>query len=217
MLRGGAYKPTTSPYSFGGHGPAALKALDSAKRESGLPVVTEVMDPRKVEEVALVADVLQIGARNMQNFDLLREVGRRRMPVLLKRGLAAKIDEWLLAAEYIAHEGNEQIILCERGVRTFETATRATLDVSAIPIVKGRVQLPVIVDPSHAAGLRELVLPLSLAAIGAGGDGLLVEVHERPEESIKDGAQSITVQAFATLVKRAKALASALRASAVSC
>jgi len=204
MIRGGAFKPTTSPYSYGGQGDEGIKLLSSVGKQTGLGVVTEVMDPRKVEFVAAHADLLQIGARSMQNFDLLKEVGRQQKPVLLKRAMGAKVDEWLSAAEYVAKEGNLNIILCERGIRTFETGTRATLDVASPAIVKSRTMLPVVVDPSHAAGERALVLPLALAAAAAGADGLLVEVHPRPSEAVKDGAQTISRQAFAELARVSK-------------
>ena len=191
MLRGGAYKPRTSPYAFQGLGIEGLEILAEARETSGLPVVTELMDPRHLEDVAKYSDVIQIGARNMQNFQLLSAVGEVDRPVLLKRGLAATIDELLMAAEYIVKEGNENVILCERGIRTFETATRNTLDISAVPILKQRSHLPVVVDPSHAAGKVELVEPLSLAAIAAGADGLMIEMHPTPETALSDGAQSL--------------------------
>jgi len=196
MLRGGAFKPRTSPYAFQGLGLAALKILAEVRSEVGLPVVTEVMDTRQVEVVAEHSDVIQIGARNMQNFALLSEVGRVQRPVLLKRGLSATVQELLMAAEYIMAQGNRDVILCERGIRTFETATRNTLDVSAIPVLKRETHLPVIVDPSHAAGNASLVAPLSLAAIAAGADGLMVEVHPCPEEALSDGDQSLSLQSF---------------------
>jgi 3-deoxy-7-phosphoheptulonate synthase len=211
MLRGGAYKPRTSPHAFRGLGPAGLRLLAEAKAHTGLPIVTELMDVRDLELVAEVADVIQIGARNMQNYTLLTEVGRAGLPVLLKRGLAATLDELLAAAEYVLAEGNEDVILCERGIRTFETEhRRATLDLMAIPILKERTALPVIVDPSHAAGRRELVLPLSLAAAAAGADGIMVEVHPRPDEAICDGPQSLAgdqFEAYAEQVRGAAVLA----------
>lgn len=200
MLRGGAYKPSTSPYSFHGLGVAALEMLREAGKRFGLKVVTEVMDPRRVELVSEHADMLQIGARNMQNYDLLREAGRSGMPVLLKRGMNARIDEWLLAAEYIATAGSERIVLCERGIRTFETATRNTLDLSAVPAAKSLSGLPVIVDPSHGTGRRDMIGSMSLAAIAAGADGLMIEVHPHPEEALKDGAQSLSTEEFDALV-----------------
>ena len=199
-LRGGAYKPRTSPYAFSGLGKPALEILAEAREETGLPIVTEVMDPRQLEDVLEVADMIQLGARNMQNFDLLREVGRTDRPVLLKRGMSATIEEWLLSAEYIAREGNPDIVLCERGIRTFETATRSTLDISAVPVVKTQASLPVIVDPSHAAGRRELILPMARAAVVAGADGLLVEVHPTPETALCDGPQALHAETFGAWV-----------------
>ena len=200
-LRGGAFKPRTSPYSFQGLGPDGLRLLGEARRETGLPVVTEVLDPRQVEATAEHADVLQIGARNMQNYPLLTEVGRIRRPVLLKRGLSATLTEFLLAAEYILARGNPDVILCERGIRTFETATRNTLDVSAIPVLHRETHLPVIVDPSHAAGAADLVAPLAYAAVAAGADGLIVEVHARPEAAWSDGDQSLSLTGFGDLMR----------------
>jgi 3-deoxy-7-phosphoheptulonate synthase len=202
MLRGGAYKPRTSPYAFQGLGVEGLEILAEAREVSGLPVVTELMDPRHLADVVAYADVVQIGARNMQNFQLLSAVGQVDRPVLLKRGLAATIDELLMAAEYIVKEGNENVILCERGIRTFETATRNTLDISAVPILKQRSHLPVIVDPSHAAGKVELVEPLSLAAIAAGADGLMIEMHPAPETALSDGAQSLDPAQFERVAAR---------------
>ncbi|MFQ3588152.1 MAG: 3-deoxy-7-phosphoheptulonate synthase [Fimbriimonadaceae bacterium] len=196
ILRGGAYKPSTSPYSYQGMGVPGLELLQEAGRRFGMGVITEVMDVRKVDLVARYADILQIGTRNMQNYDLLREVGLAKVPVMLKRGMSAKIEEWLLAAEYIASSGNEEILLCERGVRTFEPHTRNTLDLSAVPAVKSLSHLPVIVDPSQGTGRRDLVGPMSRAAIAAGADGLIIEVHPNPDHAIKDGAQSITIEAF---------------------
>lgn len=201
MLRGGAFKPRTSPYAFQGLGEEALRLLREARAETGLPVVTEVMDTRWIERVAEHVDVLQVGARNMQNFALLSELGRVDRPVLLKRGLSATVKELLMAAEYVMAQGNRQVILCERGIRTFETATRNTLDVAAIPVLKRETHLPVIVDPSHAAGRTDLVAPLSFAAVAAGADGLLVEVHPCPEEALSDGDQSLTPDAFAALMR----------------
>jgi len=201
MLRGGAFKPRSSPYAFQGLGLEALKLLVQTRAETGLPVVTEVMDTRQVELVAEYADVLQIGARNMQNFALLSEVGRVQRPVLLKRGLSATIKELLMAAEYIIAQGNRNVILCERGIRTFESATRNTLDVAAIPVLKLETHLPVIVDPSHAGGRADLVAPLAYAAIAAGADGLIVEVHPEPENARSDGDQSLTPSAFAELMR----------------
>jgi 3-deoxy-7-phosphoheptulonate synthase len=208
LLRGGAYKPRTSPYAFQGLGQAGLRLLAEAKAETGLPIVTELMDARDLEPVLEVADVIQIGARNMQNYPLLSEVGRSGCPVLLKRGLSATIDELLMAAEYILKEGNEAVMLCERGIRTFESAyRRATLDLMAIPILKELTHLPVIVDPSHAAGRRDLVLPLSLAAAAAGADGVIVEVHPQPETAICDGPQQLVADEFADYVERVQAAA----------
>lgn len=206
MLRGGAYKPRTSPYAFQGLGVEALKILAEAREETGLPVVTELMDPRHLEAVAEYADIIQIGARNMQNFYLLSAVGEVDRPVLLKRGLSATIDELLMAAEYIVKEGNTNVILCERGIRTFETATRNTLDLSAVPIIKQRSHLPVIVDPSHATGKVDLVEPLSLAALAAGADGLLIESHPAPEAALCDGGQSLNPREFARTAGRIREL-----------
>jgi 3-deoxy-7-phosphoheptulonate synthase len=208
LLRAGAYKPRTSPYSFQGLGEEGLALLEEARAQSGLPVVTEVLDPRDVGLVAEVADVLQIGSRNMHNYALLREAGRSGVPVLLKRGLSSTLDELTLAAEYILAEGNESVILCERGIRTFEHAYRFTLDLMAVPVLKERTHLPVIVDPSHAAGRRELVTPLSLAAAAAGADGLLVEVHPRPDDAICDGRQSLHTRELRGFVERVRAAAS---------
>ena len=201
MLRGGAFKPRTSPWAFQGLGAQGLALLADARAATGLPVVTEVMDPRHVELVAEHADMLQIGARNMQNYALLAEVGRVRRPVLLKRGLAGTITELLLAAEHIMSRGNELVVLCERGIRTYETATRNTLDIAAIPVLKRETHLPVIVDPSHAAGRADLVAPLAFAAIAAGADGLIVEVHPRPGEAMSDGDQSLTIDAFGEMMR----------------
>jgi len=196
MLRGGAFKPRTSPYSFRGLGEEALAILDEAREETGLPLVTELLDPRHMDVVAETTDVIQIGARNMQNFLLLAEVGRTDKPVLLKRGPSASIEELLMAAEYILNEGNSRVILCERGIRTFESATRYTLDIGSIPVLKERTHLPVIVDPSHAAGRRELVPALARAAVAAGADGLIVEAHPRPEEALCDAPQLIRAADF---------------------
>lgn len=214
LLRGGAYKPRSSPYSFRGFGSEALRMLADARLETGLPVVSEVMDTRRVEEVAEHVDVLQVGARNMQNFSLLDEVGRIRRPVLLKRGLSATIEELLMAAEYIMSKGNRDVILCERGIRTFETATRNTLDVGAIPVLKRETHLPVVVDPSHAAGLADLVAPLAYAAIAAGADGLMVEVHPDPERALSDGDQSLAPDAFERLMTGVRSFARAAGRSA---
>ena len=200
-LRAGAYKPRTSPYSFQGHGPEGLAILRKVGDELGLPVVTEVMDTTDVELVASQADALQVGARNMQNFSLLKAIGKAGKPVVLKRGMSARVEDLLLAAEYLMAEGNEQVILCERGIRTFETATRNTLDLSAVAYMKQRTHLPVIVDPSHGTGIRDLVIPMALAAAAAGADGLLVEVHENPAEAWSDGAQSLYPHQFEQLMK----------------
>ncbi len=210
MLRGGAFKPRTSPYSFNGLGACALEFLENARSESTLPIVTEVMDTRQVELVARSADMLQIGARNMQNFSLLEEVGRCGRPVLLKRGLSATITDLLLAAEHVMAAGNSNIVLCERGIRTFETATRSTLDVSAIPVLKEETHLPVIVDPSHAGGRARLVLPLALASIAAGADGIMVEVHPDPGAALSDGDQSLTMEMFADLMRAVGPVAAAV-------
>jgi len=210
MFRGGAYKPRTSPYAFQGLGQEGLRLLAEAKAQSGLPIVTELMDVRDLEAVLEVADMIQIGARNMQNYTLLSEVGRASVPVLLKRGLAATLEELLMAAEYILKEGNERVVLCERGIRTFETAYRFTLDLMAVPVLKELSHLPVVVDPSHAAGRRDLVGPLSFAAAAAGADGIIVEVHPNPEEAICDGPQALRADEFAeyaATVERAAAVA----------
>jgi 3-deoxy-7-phosphoheptulonate synthase len=196
-LRGGAFKPRTSPYSFQGLGLDGLEVLREAREETGLPIVTELLDPRHTEDVLEVADVVQIGARNMQNFLLLAEVGRIDKPVLLKRGPSASVEELLMAAEYVAKEGNERIILCERGIKTFETATRYTLDLGAVAVLKKETHLPVIVDPSHAAGQRDLVLPLARAAAAVGADGIIVETHPQPEQALSDGPQQIPTSEFA--------------------
>ena len=210
FLRGGAFKPRTSPYAFLGLGEEGLKHLAEVREVTGLPVATELMDPRDIDLVVKYADVIQIGARNMQNFRLLTEVGRLDKPVILKRGLSATIMEWLMSAEYIAAEGNRQIILCERGVRTFEPSTRNTFDVSAIPVVKSLSHLPVIADPSHAAGKMSLVEPLAAAAIAAGADGVMVEVHHDPETALSDGPQSLRPDAFREMTARLKGIAAAV-------
>jgi 3-deoxy-7-phosphoheptulonate synthase len=210
LLRGGAYKPRTSPYAFQGLGLQGLRLLAEAKAETGLPVVTELMDMRDLDAVLEVADVVQIGARNMQNYPLLAEIGRSGRPALLKRGLSSTLDELLMAAEYILKEGNPKVMLCERGIRTFETAYRFTLDLMAVPVLKELSHLPVIVDPSHAAGRRDLVTPLSLAAAAVGADGIIVEVHPNPDEAICDGPQALRAEDFAEYalaVERAAALA----------
>lgn len=210
MLRGGAFKPRTSPYAFQGLGEEGLRILADARRRTGLPVVSEVLDPKDVELVASYVDMLQIGARNMQNYTLLREVGKTNRPVLLKRGLSATVEEWLLAAEYVLHEGNRAVVLCERGIRTYETSTRNTLDLSAIPLVKHLSHLPIIVDPSHAAGKWRLVPALAKAAVASGADGLLIEVHPNPEKALSDGPQSLTGERFAHLVGELRPLAQAV-------
>ncbi len=206
MLRGGAFKPRTSPYSFQGLGEIGLELLAEAREATGLPVVTEVLDTEQVEVVAHYADMLQIGSRNMMNFALLRRVAATGKPVLLKRGFAATVDEWLLSAEYLLAGGNDQVVLCERGVRGFDTATRFTLDLNAVPLVRQLSHLPVIVDPSHGTGRRELVPPMSLAAIAAGAHGLIIEVHPEPERALVDGRQTITPETLADLVRRVRAL-----------
>jgi 3-deoxy-7-phosphoheptulonate synthase len=210
MLRGGAFKPRSSPYTFQGLGEEGLKYLREAKKMTGLPIVTELMDPRDMPLLERYADVIQIGARNMQNFTLLREVGQSKKPVLLKRGIASTIKELLMSAEYILSEGNFNVILCERGIRTFEDHTRFTLDISAVPVIKNLSHLPVVVDPSHAAGKWGLVEPCSYAAIAAGADGLMIEVHPVPEEALSDGAQSLLPEKFSHLIKGAKRVAQAV-------
>ena len=210
MLRGGAFKPRTSPYAFRGHGEKGLKILAAARAESGLPIVTEVMDARDVDLVAQFADVLQIGSRNMQNFALLDEVGKAQKPVLLKRGMWATIEEWLLAAEYILSHGNRDVILCERGIRSYETATRFTFDVNAIPVIKRLSHLPIMGDPSHATGKWYLVPPIALAAVAAGVDGLMIEVHPNPDQALSDGAQSLTPANFEKLMGQVRTLAEAM-------
>ena len=209
ILRGGAFKPRTSPYAFQGLGESALKMLRAAADREGLAVVTEVLDVRHVELVSEYADMLQIGARNMQNFSLLREVGESGKPVLLKRGLAATVDEWLMAAEYIVLTGNERVVLCERGVRSFDSATRNLLDLAVIPLLRQLTHLPVIVDPSHGTGIARLVEPMAMAAIAAGADGLLVEVHPEPHNAASDGAQSLRPSEFAKLMQSLPHLAAA--------
>jgi 3-deoxy-7-phosphoheptulonate synthase len=207
MFRGGAYKPRTSPYAFQGLGQEGLRLLAEAKAQTGLPIVTEVMDARDLEPVLEVADVVQIGARNMQNYTLLSEIGRSGCPALIKRGLSSTLEELLMAAEYVLKEGNEAVILCERGIRTFETSYRFTLDLMAIPVLKEMTHLPVIVDPSHAAGRRDLVAPMSLAAAAAGADGLIVEVHPNPDEAICDAAQQLVAHEFPEYLDRVRAAA----------
>jgi 3-deoxy-7-phosphoheptulonate synthase len=207
ILRGGAFKPRTSPYSFQGMGEEGLKLLAQVRKETGLPVVTEVMDTRQVELVASYADMIQIGSRNMQNYPLLKEAGLCHKPILLKRGMMATIEEFLLAAEYILNQGNDQVILCERGIRTFETSTRNTLDLSAVPMLKHLTHLPVIVDPSHGTGIRWMVSPLSKAAVAVGADGLIIEVHYHPEQAICDGFQSLRLDEFSQLMTDLKKIA----------
>ena len=210
VMRGGAYKPRTSPYSFQGLGEEGLRLLRRAADAHGLAVVSEVMDSQQVGLVARYADILQVGARNMQNFSLLREVGHAEKPVLLKRGLAATIEEWLMSAEHVVSQRNTQVILCERGIRTFETYTRNTLDLNAIPVVKELTHLPVIVDPSHGTGIRNKVAPMARAAIAAGADGLIVEVHHDPDHALSDGVQSLYPEQFAELVGQIRTIASVL-------
>jgi len=210
VLRGGAFKPRTSPYAFQGHGEEALRWMRAAADELGLAVISEVMDVRTVEMMLRYVDCLQVGARNMQNFDLLKELGKVRRPVLLKRGLSATIEEWLLSAEYILAGGNQQVILCERGIRTFENATRNTLDISAIPVVKKRSHLPILVDPSHGTGRRDKVIPMARAAVAAGADGLLIEVHDNPEKALSDGAQSLYPEQFDRLMGELRVIAPVL-------
>lgn len=210
FIRGGAFKPRTSPYSFQGLGEEGLKYLADARKKTGLPVVTEIMDPRDMEILVEYADIIQIGTRNMQNFRLLLEVGISSKPVLLKRGLSATIKEWLMAAEYIMSRGNQNVILCERGIRTFETATRNTLDLSAVAVLKKLTHLPVFVDPSHGVGKWDLVAPMAKAAVAAGADGLIVEVHTNPEEALSDGEQSLRPNDFKKLMKELKPIASAV-------
>ncbi len=210
MLRGGAFKPRSSPYTFRGMGEDALKLLAQARDATGLPIVTEVMTPTDVALVARYADLLQIGARNMQNYQLLEEVGRTGMPVLLKRGLSATIEEWLLSAEYVIAQGNPNVILCERGIRTFETATRNTMDLNAVALAKRRSHLPVIADPSHGTGKWYLVPPLALASLAAGADGLIIEIHPDPDRAKSDGGQSLTLENFAALMPQLAAVATAV-------
>ncbi|MGE5418898.1 MAG: 3-deoxy-7-phosphoheptulonate synthase [Chloroflexota bacterium] len=210
VLRGGAFKPRTSPYSFQGLGEEGLKLLAKARKETGMPVVTEVMDTRQVEIVSQYADMLQVGSRNMQNYPLLKEVGLSGKPILLKRGMMATIEEFLLAAEYILNQGNQHIVLCERGIRTFETSTRNTLDLSAVPMLKSLTHLPVIVDPSHGTGLRWMVPPMARAAIAAGADGLIMEVHYHPEKALCDGHQSLDLEEFGTMMTDLSKIAAAV-------
>ncbi|MEI6511847.1 MAG: 3-deoxy-7-phosphoheptulonate synthase [bacterium] len=210
ILRGGAYKPCTSPYSFQGLGKEGLEMLAAAGKETGLKIITEVMDPRNVEMVAEYTDILQIGTRNMQNYDLLKEVGSSQTPVMLKRGMSAKIEEWLYAAEYIILRGNQNVMFCERGIRSFETYTRNTLDLSAVPAIKQLSHLPIIVDPSHGTGRWGMVAPMSKAAIACGADGLIIEVHPDPSHAAKDGAQSLNFDNFEQLMTELKPIATAV-------
>jgi 3-deoxy-7-phosphoheptulonate synthase len=210
FLRGGAFKPRTSPYSFQGLGEEGLKYLAEAREKTGLPIITEIMDPRDLDVIVKYADIIQIGARNMQNFRLLLEVGTAQKPVMLKRGLSSTIKEWLMSAEYIMSRGNQQVMLCERGIRTFETATRNTLDLSAVPVLKQLTHLPVVVDPSHGVGRRDLVAPMTKAAVAAGADALIIEVHTNPEEAMSDGDQSLKPDQFAQLMRELKPIAEAV-------
>ncbi len=210
IFRGGAFKPRSSPYSFRGLGVKGLKFLDTARRETGLPVITEVMAIEDIDAVYKYADILQIGARNMQNFNLLDEIGKVDKPIMLKRGIAATIEEWLLAAEYILSQGNKQVLLCERGIRTFETYTRNTLDLSAVPLIHKLSHLPIIADPSHGTGKWYLVPPMAAAAIAAGADGIMVEVHPTPDQAKSDGAQSLTFENFALLMDQVRAIRKAV-------
>jgi len=210
ILRGGAFKPRTLPYSFQGLGEEGLKILDEARSETGLPIITEVMSPEDVGLVEGYTDILQIGARNMQNFSLLKRVGRAEKPVMLKRGMSATIEEWLGCAEYILNEGNMNVILCERGIRTYETITRNTLDVSAVPVIKQLSDLPVVVDPSHGTGIRSLVAPMAKAGVAAGADGLIIEVHPHPEKALSDGDQSLHPPEFADLMREMAPIARAV-------
>ena len=207
MLRGGAFKPRTSPFAFKGLGREALEILAEARAETGLPVITEIMDTKHLEVIEQYADCLQVGARNMQNFSLLRRAGKSHLPILLKRGLSATLDEWLLAAEYIVAAGNPNVILCERGIRGFDLQTRNVLDLACVPLLHELTHLPVIVDPSHATGRRELVAPMSRAAIAAGADGLILEVHPEPASALCDGRQSITVEQLQSIVREAHLVA----------
>jgi 3-deoxy-7-phosphoheptulonate synthase len=210
VLRGGAFKPRTSPYSFQGMEHDGLLLLEQAGRDVGLPVVTEVMDPHDIERIAEHADMLQVGARNAQNFSLLRRLGKVNKPILLKRGMSTKLDEFLMAAEYILSGGNTNVVLCERGIRTFETATRNTLDLNAIPLLKDWTHLPIIVDPSHGTGTESLVIPMALAAIAAGADGVMIEVHPEPEKALSDGPQQLRPARFAELMRALRRVAQAV-------
>jgi len=210
VLRGGAFKPRTSPYSFQGLGKLGLQFLAEARRATGMPVITEVMDTKDLDLVCEYADCLQVGARNMQNFSLLREVGRTKLPVMLKRGMAATIKDLLMSAEYIVSEGNFNVLLCERGIRTFETMTRNTLDLNAVPVLKAETHLPVVVDPTHGIGLREFIPSMALAAVAAGADSIMVEVHNAPEQAKSDGEQALLPSDFEDLVERVRSVAAAI-------
>jgi 3-deoxy-7-phosphoheptulonate synthase len=210
ILRGGAFKPRTSPYSFQGLGEDGLKLLRSAADEYKLKVITEVMDKSQIDLVEKYADILQIGARNMQNYMFLKDLGKASKPIMLKRGLAATIEEWLMSAEYILSGGNEKVILCERGIRTFETATRNTMDISAIPVIKKRSHLPIVADPSHGVGIRDKVIPMARASVAAGADGIMVEVHHDPDHALSDGAQSLYPDQFAQMMKEVRMIAQAI-------
>lgn len=211
VLRGGAYKPRTSPYSFQGLKEEGLEYLKGAGRQANLPVISELLDVRDVDIVRKYVDIIQVGSRNMQNFSLLKEVGKLDIPVMLKRGMSSTIEEWLNAAEYIAAEGNEDIILCERGIRTFERYTRNTLDISAVPIIKGISNLPIIVDPSHGTGRRELILSMSLASLASGADGIMVEIHRFPEIALSDASQSLNFEEFSILCQKVSFLSQSLK------
>ncbi len=210
VLRGGAFKPRTSPYSFQGLGEDGLRILAETRAETGLPIITEIMDTRDLAMIEKYTDCLQIGSRNMQNFALLKEVGRSRLPVMLKRGFSATINDLLMSAEYILSEGNPNVLLCERGIRTFETMTRNTLDLNAVPILKAKTRLPVVVDPTHGIGLRDYIPQMSLAAVAAGADGLMIEVHDEPERARSDGDQALVPEVFDDLVRRVRAVAAAI-------
>jgi 3-deoxy-7-phosphoheptulonate synthase len=210
ILRGGAFKPRTSPYAFQGHGEKGLRMLADARKRTGLPIITEVMNVNDVKLVEEYADIIQVGARNVQNFDLLKEVGKAKKPVLLKRGLATTIQEWLMSAEYIMTNGNYNVILCERGIRTFETSTRFTMDLNAVPVLRQLCHLPIIVDPSHGVGIREYIPALARAAVAVGADGLILEVHPKPEEALSDGPQSLLPEQFAKLMVELRAVAAAI-------
>ncbi len=210
ILRGGAYKPRTSPYSFQGLGYEGIRDMVEARKRTGMPIVSELMSVDKLDEFARNVDLVQIGARNMQNFDLLKAVGRINKPVMLKRGISASIEEWIMAAEYIMASGNPNVILCERGIKTFERMTRNTMDLAVIPIIKEKTHLPIVIDPSHATGDWKLIEPVSLAAIAAGADGLIIEVHDHPESALSDGSQSLKPEKFEALLQKAKAVANAV-------